>query len=195
MALFSRTTLITDLLDRTELLRANTQAFGRLTDDQLRSSPGPGKWSIQEIYGHLNLCLDQYIRLILPRIALAPDSPSDIYRSGWFGDRLYKRTMPGPDGQVLKSRSRTAWQAAPGVTDPWEVLGAFQRHCDALDDILRHAATKDLRRIRVPFFPPNLAPLRLGDLLRYLVAHGERHLLQAQRVMILFYDHGSQIAQ
>jgi len=194
MALFSRTTLITDLLDRTELLKANTQAFGRLTDDQLRKPPAAGSWSIGEIYGHLNLCFDQYIRLILPRITLAPDSPSDLYRSGWLGDWLYDRTMPRPDGSVPKLKTRRAWCVDPAVIDAREELGKFRRHCDALDDILRHAATKDLRRIRIPFYLPRLLHLRLGDLLRYLVAHGERHLLQAQRVMILFYDHGSQIA-
>ena len=113
MALFSRTTLITDLLDRTELLKANTQVLGRLTDDELRKTPGPGRWSIAEIYGHLNLFLDQYIRLILPRITLAPDSPSDVYRSGWIGDLLYERIMPRPDGSVLRLKARKAWCADP----------------------------------------------------------------------------------
>lgn len=183
MALFSRTTLITDLLDRTELLRVNTRAFGRLTDEQLRWSPGPGKWSISEIYAHLDLCLEESIRLILSRITLAPDSPSDVYRSGWLGDWIYDRVMPRPDGSVLKLKARKAWCAGTEPIDVREELGRFERHCDALDDILRHASTKDLRRITIPFYFPRLVPLRLGDMLRYLVAHGERHLLQAQRVM------------
>ena len=68
--------------------------------------------------------------------------------------------------------------------DARDELSLFQRHCDALDDILRHAATKDLRRNSIPFLP-RIVHLRLGDMLRYLVAHGERHLLQAQQVMIL----------
>ena len=65
--------------------------------------------------------------------------------------------------------------------DVREALESFLRHCDALDDILRHAAGKDLRRIRLPFLMPRLVRLPLGDVLRFLVAHGERHLLQAQR--------------
>ena len=185
MALFSRTTLITDLLDRTELLKVNTHAFGRLTDDQLLKSPGPGKWSIAEIYGHLNLCLDQYTRLILSRITLAPDSSSDVYRSGWLGDWVYDRIMPRADGSVLRQKARKAWCVEAARIDARDELGRFQRHCDALDDILRHVATKDLRRISIPFFMPRLLALRLGDMLRYLVAHGERHLLQAQQAMTL----------
>ena len=183
MALFSRTTLITDLLDRTELLKVNTRAFGRLTNEQLGWSPGTGKWSIPEIYAHLNLCLDQSIRLILSRITLAPDSPSDVYRSGLLGDWIYDRAMPRPDGSVLKLKARKAWCADKATIDAREELDLFEHNCDALDDILRHASTKDLRKIMIPFYFPRLIQLRLGDLLRYLVAHGERHLLQAQKVM------------
>jgi hypothetical protein len=183
MAVFSRIGLITELLDRTELLKANTQTFHRLTDEQLLFRPGPGKWSIAEVYGHLNLFLDQYIRSILSRISLAPDTPSDTYRSGWFGDWVYELIMPRPDGSVFRLKARKS--LCPDLTgaDVREALYCFQRHCDALDDILRHVATKDLRRICIPYLQPGLLQLRLGDMLRCMVAHGERHLLQAQRVM------------
>jgi hypothetical protein len=183
MALFSRTSLITELLDRTELLKANTQVFFRLTDEQLRYRPAPGKWSIAEIYGHLNLSLDANIRAILSRITKAPDTPGDEYTSGWLGDWAYFVIMPRPDGSVFRLKATKSRCPDPAKLDGREALGVFQRHCDSLDDILRHVANKDLRRIRIPFFMPRLVRLRLGDVLRSLVAHGERHLLQAHRVM------------
>jgi hypothetical protein len=183
MAFFSRTSLITELLDRTELLKANTQVFFRLTDEQLHYRPAPGKWSIAEIYGHLNLSMDASIRTILFRITKAPDTPGDEYCSSWLGDWAYSVIMPRPDGSVFRLKARRAQCPDPSKLDAREGLEAFQRHCDALDDILRHVAGKDLRRIRIPFFVPRLIRLRLGDVLRFLVAHGERHLLQAQRVM------------
>jgi DinB superfamily len=185
MALFSRTSLVAELLDRTELLKANTQVFFRLTDEQLQYRPAMGKWGIAEIYVHLNLTMETNIRNILSRIAKAPDSPGDVYNSGWLGDWAYSLIMPRPDGSVfrLKARKTECPPNDPDELDAREALEAFMRHCDSLDDILRHVATKDLRRIRIPFFMPRLVSLRLGDVLRYLVAHGERHLLQAQRVM------------
>ena len=182
MALFSRTGLITELLDRTELLKANTQVFFRLTDEQLRRPPAPGKWSIAEIYGHLNLSMDASIRTILSRITLAPDRPGDHYTSSWLGDLAYSVIMPRPDGSVFRLKAMKTQRPDPAKLDGREALDTFQRHCDALDDILRHVASKDLRRISIPFFVPGVIRLRLGDVLRFLVAHGERHLLQAQRV-------------
>ncbi|HEY4108583.1 DinB family protein [Puia sp.] len=182
MATFSRQGLVAELLDRTELLKASTKPFLRLTDEQLISRPAPGKWCIAEVYSHLNLSMDQHIRKILSRIALAPDHPVDKYRSGWLGDWLYERIMPRPDGSVFKLKALPAHSPEAGTLDAREELEAFQRHCDALDDILRHVSTKDLRRIRIPFSLNGLIRLRLGDLLRFLVAHSERHLLQAQRI-------------
>jgi hypothetical protein len=185
MAVFSKQGLITELLDRTELIKASTQPFLRLSNDQLHQRPGPGKWSIVEIFGHLNITHDIYIRNILYRITLAPDVESERYRSGWLGDWVYDKIMPRSDGSVFKIKALKAHCAAGGVVDGKEVLESFLRKCDAIDDILRHVSTKDLQRIRIPFSFSRLLRLRLGDCLRYLVAHGERHLLQAQRVMVV----------
>lgn len=181
MATFSRQSLITELLDRTELLKASAKTFHRLTDQQLMDRPAPGKWSIAEIYAHLDLSMDLTIRSILSRITLAPDHPSDEYHSSWLGDWLYQRIMPRPDGSVFRWKTLPAHSPEGKIPDAHGSLEAFQRHCDALDDILRHVWTKDLRRIRIPFYLNGLVSLRLGDMLRFLVAHAERHLLQAQR--------------
>jgi hypothetical protein len=183
MAVFNKQGLITELLDRTELIKASTQPFLRLTNDQLHQSPGPGKWSIVEIFGHLNITHDIYIRCILSRITLAPDVVSESYRSSWLGDWVYAKIMPRADGSVFKWKALKSHYAGKGIVDGKEVLESFLRKCDAIDDILRHVSTKDLQRIKIPFSFSRVLRLRLGDNLRYLVAHGERHLLQAQRVM------------
>jgi hypothetical protein len=188
MALFSRQSLITELLDRTELIKASTQHFLRLTDEQLLTRPAPGKWSLTELFGHLNISHDVYIRSILSRITLAPDNPSDEYNSGWLGDWVYEKVKPRADGSVFPMKAKRSHCIDLSGLDPGsgrEIVTRFQHHCDALDDILRHVSTKDLRRIRVPFYLTRLVQLRLGDTLRYLVAHSERHLLQAQQVAAL----------
>jgi hypothetical protein len=185
MAVFSKQGLITELLDRTELIKASTHPFLRLSNEQLQQGPGPGKWCIAEIFGHLNITHDFYIRSILSRITLAPDVNQDSYRSGWLGDWVYERIMPRPDGSVFKMKAMRAHCPGSEIEDGKEVLESFLRKCDAIDDILRHVSTKDLQRIRIPLSVSRLVSLRLGDCLRFLVAHAERHLLQAQRVSII----------
>src|SRR5580693_8245864 len=149
MAVFSRKGLITELLDRTELIKAGSSAFFRLTDEQLCYSPGPGVWSVAEVFSHLNLSNEIYIRHILPRVTLAADHASDEFRSSWLGDWAYEKIVPRADGSIFKMKTaKSVLPAKPG-SDSKEVLDNFHKTCDALDDILRHSATKDLRRIRI----------------------------------------------
>lgn len=186
MAVFSKQSLITELLDRTELIKASTQPFLRLTKQQLNFKPSANKWSIAEIFGHLNIIHDLQVRCILSRITLAPDVKTDHFRSGWLGEWLYQRMMPRPDGTVFKISSPRSAHACREGLDGHDELQRFLQQCDALDDILRHVSTKDLRGIKIPLSFTKFLRLRLGDNLRYIVAHNERHLLQAHRVMKLF---------
>jgi len=183
MAVFSKQGLITELLDRIELIKASTQPFLRLTDQQLTFNPAPNKWCIAEVFGHLNIAHDGYIRGMLSRVTLAPDVKMESYRSGWLGDWLYNRIMPRSDGSVFKIPSPRRLHARKEGLDGHDELQRFLQQCDALDDILHHVSTKDLQRIRIPFTVSRFVQLQLGDMLRYLVAHNERHLLQAHRVM------------
>jgi len=182
MAVFSKQSLITELLDRNELLKASSQLFLRLADDQLNFRPAPDQWSIAEIFEHLNIVDTIYTRNILSRITLAPDVQEETYTSGWLGDWLCARVMPRSDGSVLKLKARKPYLVDCAGPDGREALHRFLQQCDTIDDILRHVATKDLRRIKIRFSYTKLLHLRLGDNLRYLIAHSERHLLQAQRI-------------
>ena len=183
MAVYSKQGLIAELLDRTELVKAGTQPFLRLTDEQLTFKPGPDTWSIVQIFGHLNISHAICIRNILSRMTKAPEVEGLEFHSGWLGDLIYEKMMPRQDGSVFRIKSPRTLHAGEGYEDVREVLQEFLHQCDALDDILRHALTKDMERIRIPFSVVRLIKLRLGDHLRYLVAHSERHLLQAHRVM------------
>jgi DinB family protein len=183
MAVFSKQSLIAELLDRVELIKAGTLPFLRLTDEQLNYRPHPDKWSIAEIFEHLNIIHAAYIRSIISRITSAPDVRTDTFKSGWLGDWLYSAIMPRPDGSVFKMKTLKSLYPGNGNLEGHEVLHRFLQQCDGLDDILRHVSTKNLQKIRIPFASNRFLRLRLGDNLRYLVAHSERHLLQAQRLM------------
>ncbi len=108
MAVFSKQSLITELLDRTELIKASTKPFLRLDEEQLNFKSDPHRWSIAEIFEHLNICNNIYIRSILSRITTAPDV-KDAYRSGWLGDLIYGKIMPRADGSVFKIQGKKGY--------------------------------------------------------------------------------------
>jgi hypothetical protein len=183
MAVFNKQNLLSELLDRTDLINSSTRVFFRLSDEQLNNRQAPGKWSIAEIFEHLNITHQIYINFILAKITKAADVNSLSYKSGWIGDWVYERIMPRSDGSVFKMKAPKTLQPAYGALDPKEVLNRFLQQQDTLHDIIRHSSTKDIQGIKIPFAFTKTLKLRLGDNLRFLIAHNERHLLQAQRIM------------
>jgi DinB superfamily len=183
MTVFNKQNLLSELMDRTDLINSNTRVFFRLSNEQLNNRPAPGKWSIAEIFEHLNITHRIYINFILTKITKATDVNASLYKSGWIGDWVYEKIMPKSDGTVFKMKAPKTLRPASDTLDGKEVLNRFLQQQDAIYDIIRHASTKDLQGIKIPFAFTNTVKLRLGDNLRFLIAHNERHLLQAQRIM------------
>ncbi|HVM87103.1 MAG TPA: DinB family protein [Puia sp.] len=183
MSFFDKKTLLAELIDRTEIITSNTRSFLRLEKNQLDYKPAIDKWSIREIYEHLNVINKSYFNNILKRISTAPDVNILHYQSGWLGDWIYEKLMPRTDGSVYKINSPKNYRVTLKAQDAFDVLNEFIGHQDAMHDILVHVSTKDLNGISIPFYFSKLFKFRLGDTLRFIIAHNERHLMQAHQVM------------
>lgn len=183
MNVLSKQDFLSGLIDKTEVITSNTHAFLRLSEDKLNFKPEPQVWSIVEIFSHLNIANTKYIHSILEKIKMAPDAISPYFQSGWMGDWVYEKLMPRSDGSVCKMSSPKFFHPAKNKNASHEVINQFLERQDEIHDILLHVSTKDLARIRVPFYLTGILKFRLGDSLRFLIAHNERHLLQAHRVM------------
>jgi hypothetical protein len=57
------------------------------------------------------------------------------------------------------------------------------KQLDEFDHVLELSQYVDLQKIKIPFSFTKLLKLRLGDNLRFIVAHNERHLMQAQKIL------------
>ncbi|MES1225575.1 MAG: DinB family protein [Bacteroidota bacterium] len=182
MAVFSKKQFLLELIDRTELVRSTTKSFLRLSNEQLNTKPAPGKWCIAEIFEHLCITQDIYIKLILPQISGAPDKDTPTHKSTWLGEFAYAQIKPKPDGKGFKLPSPKKLHPKNDYKDGYTVLNNFLHQLDIMHDILEHANTKDTQQIKIPFAFSKLITLRLGDNLRFLIAHNERHMLQAQRI-------------
>ncbi len=188
MAIYKKQQLLSELLDRTDLISSSVQNFMRLSNEELNAQPAPGKWSIAAVFEHLNITNDIYIRRILKKMQQAPDIDGSLFRSGWLGDLAYEQIMPRPNGTVLKLKAPHLLRPSGDQLNGHEVLNRFLQQMDMIHDILRHAASKDLERIRIPLASTRMVSLRLGDSLRFVIAHCERHLLQAKKVHSLLFS-------
>lgn len=156
-------------------------AFQNLPEEKLLQPAADGGWSIAQCLGHLN----SYGRYYLPAIRHAILRPSgkssnEKFTSGWMGNYFTKMMQPGNSGKKYKSPKD---HAPVADLDARAVVAEFIQQQEQLIDCLRKAKDIDINATRVPVSISKWIRLKLGDTFRFVVAHNERHILQAKRLL------------
>lgn len=168
------------------VLETVDREFSSLTDEQLRWKPAPDRWSIVECLQHLNLAERFYIRTIQHKVdalGFIQTAPADqSLESDWIGkaflyvvDPQIKLKIPAP-GIV---RPRPASKLLPA-----DVMTQFVDLQTLLHTLLDKAVYLDWNQEKVMSLFGNWLKIRVGDAIRMLVAHTERHMKQAMRVKV-----------
>lgn len=174
-------TLIDDLIARTEANAAAVSEFAKRTDGELNRKPAQDSWSVLECIEHLNLYGDFYIPAMAQKIRQATKSRQQAaFRSGWFGNYFAKSMLP----QEKSKKVKTFKDKDPsGSLLDRSVLDRFLDQQKELVDLLKQAEEVNLSRVRVPMSISKLIRLRLGDTFRIVIYHNQRHIVQAGKVI------------
>jgi hypothetical protein len=161
---------------------AACQLVSGLSEAQLNWKPAPDKWSIAQCLEHLAVTskeFDSYFTVALARGQKKwPVSRAPAYRPSWMGGWLIKQVTP-ETGRNLR---------APKVFRPSEsstiqgALESFLKQQERFLAFVRETAGVNYNktRLRSPVTP--LMRYSLADAFVVTVVHGQRHLVQAQRV-------------
>lgn len=184
MAKFKQDQLLEEMLSRsTAMTRAATVLVEGLSSEQWNFKPSPAAWSMAQVIEHLTLTNGPYLEGAIARLSQSgnPSSTGD-FRSGWLGELFYRRLQPGDGGRIKPA-------PAPGFLRPSESTinpaAAWQKFLDQqaqLEAVIRQAAGVNLNLVKIPSAISKLLKFPLGDVLRIVVAHNDRHLLQMQRI-------------
>ena len=174
--------LLADLKKDVEVLLECADFF-RKEIDALLIPPMPGKWSVAQILEHLN----SYGRIYLPQINKAI-STSKTKRAAWFNSGLlgnyFTNTMKPANVFEVKNKMKTLKAHTPeNNLNPGKVLDEFVEQQHNLLQLLELAHQKDTNAIRVPISISKFIKLKLGDTFRFLIAHEQRHFIQARNTI------------
>jgi DinB superfamily len=176
--------LLDDLYQQTEsnISRAISE-WQLLSGDQMNRQPGQGQWSAAQCLEHLN----SYGRYYLPAIGKATregtNRPALYFNSGWLGNYFYRSMLTGSDGQPKKKMSSPKDHRPIPQLDAPKVLNEFISQMEFLGKLLTDARNVDINLSRVPISIAPFIKLKLGDVFLFLVAHINRHMLQAERAL------------
>ncbi|MCH2042887.1 MAG: DinB family protein [Saprospiraceae bacterium] len=188
---FESRSLLDDLERLTDRLsQVAKDYFGDLNEEQLNWRPQLNGWSIAECLEHLNrisatylVRTEQYIQKSITKRKLS----KKYFESNWLTNSIINKITLGDDNRP-RTYMRALKQYDPAYKSKNEassllpgqnVLEQFLSSQKQLLELLKLSEQVNLK-VKIPthyFFK-----LPLGDVLRFLVRHTERHIVQAQRV-------------
>jgi hypothetical protein len=159
------------------------QRFRPLNEDELNRRPGPSKWSVGQCLEHLNIIGGLYLPEMSQRLRRAKERgtrPAEYVKSGPIGRRLTASMRVPAREKPLKTPQKFA---PSGSRLPRTVVEVFMRQLDEMLRLLQQAREVNANAVRIPNAIIPLLRLRLPDQFAFMIAHMQRHVQQAERVL------------
>lgn len=176
-------TLITDLARRTrQIILTVEQELLPLSEKELNRKPGPESWSALECIAHLNRYGEFYLPELERVLSAGKGKPvRSEFRSGWLGNYFAQSMLP-KNGEIKKMKTLAPMNPV-GSTFTSDELRTFIKQLNKMLEYLEAARNIDLTRNKTGVSISKWIKLRLGDTLRFVTYHNERHLQQALRAV------------
>jgi hypothetical protein len=174
------------LLDR--LSEICKREFSGLNAYQFSWKAVPDKWSVSECLQHSVLIANDFISRV-DKISFKECQSKGHrkpYNSGRLGSLLIDRVSIREDNSIRKIRKcalKLRPDANPEITGII-ILEKFLERSEKLKQILEKSKSIDLISNKLNLFSLPFFKIRLGDFMLYTVAHIERHIVQAQKVLL-----------
>jgi hypothetical protein len=172
--------LIDELVVMVERAIQSTKEFEKLSEISLNYKKNAGEWSVFECLEHLNLYGEFYLPEIKKNLVESGSIHQNaVFKSGIIGN-YFANLMKANKGQIKKMKT-------PKDKDPinsklsFGTIVNFLKQLEKLKILLEASRKVDLTKAKTAISLTNFIKLRLGDTLRFVVYHIERHILQAKR--------------
>ncbi|HVG42663.1 MAG TPA: DinB family protein, partial [Chitinophagaceae bacterium] len=141
------------------------------------------KWTIVQILEHLNAYGRYYLPVIDNAIALKKDDADAWFQSGFLGDYFTKSMKPNNVYEIKNKMKTMKAFNFPNSLNVDIVMNEFLEQQTKLTQLLDQSKERNLSTIRIPITISKLVKLKLGDAFRFLIAHEQRHMVQARNTL------------
>ena len=172
--------LLENLRNKTQAIILQVKRMNSKGVKVLNRKPSEDAWSALECLEHLNRYGRFYIPEMKHRIDSSNKSVSPIFKSGKLGNYFAKSMIPR---SKMKKINTFKSMNPNGSKLDMAVVEEFVNQQEQILDILDSAKNVDLTKTKTGTSLSSLVKLRLGDTLRVVIYHNERHVVQAQRAM------------
>lgn len=161
----------------------NSQFISSLIKEEWESvsfRPAMNKWNCLEVAQHLNLYFQFYLPAIKENLIQRRTLNKQFYRTGIVGNYFANLMKPENTGKGMKTMKDKDPIHSPLTA---EVLLELQNHFIDFGLMLQQLSNFDLDQTKVAISITNLLKLKLGDVLRFLSYHNQRHIYQMKNLI------------
>lgn len=183
MAKFKSEELLNELQEDVRKIKAAAEHISSKDPRKLIYQTHPEKWSVVQVLEHMNAYGRHYIPAIDRAVAIKSAEPSVWFTPGTFGNYFVKSMKPTNVYEIKNKMKTMKAYSFPNSLNVEKVLQEFLEQQDRLIQLMDLARSRDLNSIRIPITVSKLVKLKLGDVFRFLVAHEQRHMIQARNTL------------
>jgi len=183
MKKFKSEDLLNTLQNDVHQLIAAAESMKSMDKIKLAYPLNSGKWTAIQALEHLNIYSRYYLPAIDHAINESRSSRSAWFNSGTLGN-YFTNSMKPTDVFQVKNKMKTGKAYNPPASlNSDQVIAEFTEHQQKLLQLLDAARNRDLNAIRIPITITKFIKLKLGDTFRFLIAHEQRHMVQARNAI------------
>lgn len=151
-----------------------------VSEEKLQYKQTSKYWSVLECLEHLNRYALFYNKEIHQKMTSSVLPFSKTFKSTFLGNKFANDMLPKEGMKTMN----TFKSKNPNTSklDKEEVLSTFIKLQEELLSCLKVAKSKNLDKIKTKTTLP-IIKFKLGDTLRFVIHHNERHVVQAKRVL------------
>jgi DinB family protein len=158
--------------------------FLSLNENQFNWKPDKDEWSVAQCLEHLRMNLVSFIPVFDKKFRENTNSSIDLempYKNSFLGKRLIR--FIGPEGT---RKLKTSKKFTPQLSNyHLGALDDFITFHDKISEWVEKARKVNIKKVRIVSPAIKILNLSMGDMLRFIIAHEQRHIKQAKNVMQL----------
>ncbi|MGB0880459.1 MAG: DinB family protein [Polaribacter sp.] len=172
--------LLSELRNETAKALSQLEEFKNYSIKELNYKPSISEWSILECIEHLCLYGKFYLPEIEKCLTNAKTENKILFKSSFIGDYFVNMIKASNTKKIKATKQMDSTGSDLNVS----TINQFMKQLEWFDSLLIKAEKVNLTKVKTSISLTKLIKLRLGDTLRFLVYHNERHVLQAKRIEI-----------
>lgn len=157
-----------------------------LSQEPLTFKSLPKQWNILECISHMNIADRHYYDEISKKLKSNNSNAKEKFTGGALGNYFTKMMKP-KENNVIPNKMKTISKFYPVISllsgNQNTTIDTFLNDQRLLLDLLNQANSVDLEKIKIKSALGGWLMFKLGDAFRFVIAHNQRHILQAMNVL------------